>query len=66
MVGSGVSLGGGLITLGGILAAPFTGGATLAVALGTGAAVGIGGAATNFLGDRSFNEKLGDQGNKAN
>ena len=65
MAGSGTSLVGGLIVVGSIFAAPFTGGASVAAGLATGTAIGVSGAATNIIGGSIVNGKIRDAGNEA-
>ena len=49
--GTAVSVGGGLLTIGAIVLAPFTGGTSIVAATGIGASLGLGGALTNIGAD---------------
>ena len=58
VVGSGAGVLGGLAVIGGILAAPFTAGASAAIAVAGGTALGVAGAATNVIGGAVVNDHL--------
>ena len=66
MVGTGVTLASGLLALGAILAAPVTGGSSVAAALTyTGYAAATAGAATNFIGSEVVKDKMRKVSKKA-
>ena len=58
VVGSGAGVLGGLAVIGGILGAPFTGGASIAAVVAGGTALGVAGAATNVIGGAVVNDHL--------
>jgi len=55
--GHGAALAGGLITIGAICAAPWTGGTSL-LAIGAGAALGIGGGVSNFANEQALSQHV--------